>query len=50
MMSEVLELARTRGSNRRRCSSMSRPIRQRMPKKPPETMASNCLLAVLMTE
>ncbi|MNG37388.1 hypothetical protein D3C84_1247240 [compost metagenome] len=48
-MSDRLELARTRGSLRRRYSSINRPIRQRTPKKPPETIASSCLFAVLMT-
>ncbi|MDT4842317.1 hypothetical protein FQZ97_762130 [compost metagenome] len=48
MLSLVLELARTRESPKRRLISISRPIRQRMPKKPPETMASSCLFSVLI--
>ncbi|MNH45663.1 hypothetical protein D3C79_1081690 [compost metagenome] len=48
-MSEVLEVARTRGSVRRRWISMIRPIRHSRPKKPPETIASSCLFSVLIT-
>ncbi|MNC61318.1 hypothetical protein D3C75_1112550 [compost metagenome] len=48
-MSDVLEVARTRGSLRRRFTSISRPIRHNRPKKPPETIASSCLCSVLIT-
>ena len=45
----VLDVARMRGLVMRRLISMIRPIRQRMPKIPPDTIASNCLFSVLIT-
>ena len=48
-MSEVLDEARTRSSASRRLTSISKPIRHSTPKKPPETIASNCLFSVLIT-
>ncbi|MNI59091.1 hypothetical protein D3C73_1142350 [compost metagenome] len=48
-MSDVLEVARTRGSVRRRLISISKPIRHSRPKKPPDTIASSCLCSVLIT-
>ncbi len=38
----VLEVARTRASVSRRWISITKPIRQRMPKKPPDTIATIC--------
>ena len=49
-ISDRLEVARTRASPRRRWISITSPIRQRMPKKPPETIATSCLSALLMNE
>ena len=48
IMSEVLDVARMRGLVMRRLINMIKPIKQRMPKTPPETIASNCLFSVLI--
>ena len=47
-MSLVFEVARMRGSDRRRCSRIDRPTKPITPAIPPVTMAINCLAPVVI--